>query len=105
MNNNYIIALLTVILLSLPFIGITEDIPLHFIITILIWSFAYTGWSIMGRFGLVSLGHGAFMAMVRTALLLELLWRKHTLAWYTSVNFNSIISCNCWLSLVLNLEL
>jgi branched-chain amino acid transport system permease protein len=36
--------------------------PLHLMVVILIWSFAYTSWSIMGRFGLVSLGHGAFMA-------------------------------------------
>jgi branched-chain amino acid transport system permease protein len=25
-----------------------------------LWSFIYTGWSLMGRFGLTSLGHGAF---------------------------------------------
>ncbi len=37
--------------------------PLHLMVVILIWSFAYTSWSIMGRFGLVSLGHGAFMAI------------------------------------------
>lgn len=37
--------------------------PLHILITILIWSFAYTSWSIMGRFGLVSLGHGGFMGV------------------------------------------
>ena len=36
--------------------------PLHLMVVILIWSFAYTSWSLMGRFGLVSLGHGAFMA-------------------------------------------
>jgi branched-chain amino acid transport system permease protein len=30
------------------------------LIQIFIWSFIYTGWSIMGRFGLTSLGHGAF---------------------------------------------
>ena len=41
------------------------------IIVIMIWSIAYTGWSVMGRFGLVSLGHGAFMAIggYTTALL------------------------------------
>jgi branched-chain amino acid transport system permease protein len=37
--------------------------PLHIMITILIWSFAYTSWSMMGRFGLVSLGHGGFMGV------------------------------------------
>ena len=45
--------------------------PLHIMIVILIWSFTYTGWSLMGRFGLVSLGHGAFMGLgaYATALL------------------------------------
>jgi branched-chain amino acid transport system permease protein len=32
-------------------------------VLILIWSFAYTSWSVMGRFGLVSLGHGGFMGV------------------------------------------
>ena len=62
MNNNIVIAAIGAILLSLPFVGV-DSYPLHLIIVILIWSFAYTGWSIMGRFGLVSLGHGAFMAI------------------------------------------
>ena len=35
----------------------------HILVIILIWSFIYTSWSLMGRFGLVSLGHGAFMAV------------------------------------------
>ena len=37
-----------------------EKYYLHLLIQILIWSFIYTGWSLMGRFGLTSLGHGAF---------------------------------------------
>src|SRR2546425_12860440 len=36
---------------------------MHILIIILIWSFAYTSWSVMGRFGLVSLGHGGFMGI------------------------------------------
>ena len=45
--------------------------PLHIMVVILIWAFTYTGWSLMGRFGLVSLGHGAFMGVgaYATALL------------------------------------
>lgn len=46
--------------------------PLHIMIIIMIWSFTYTGWSLMGRFGLVSLGHGAFMAL--GAYVTALLW-------------------------------
>jgi branched-chain amino acid transport system permease protein len=35
----------------------------HLLILILLWSFAYTSWAIMGRFGLVSIGHGAFLGV------------------------------------------
>jgi branched-chain amino acid transport system permease protein len=38
----------------------SEKYYLHLLIQILIWAFIYTGWSLMGRFGLTSLGHGAF---------------------------------------------
>ena len=62
MTSNVIIAVVAVILFALPSLGV-DSYPLHLIIVILIWSFAYTGWSIMGRFGLVSLGHGAFMSI------------------------------------------
>jgi branched-chain amino acid transport system permease protein len=53
------------VLVALPFIvgflfGNSEKYYLHLLIQIFIWSFIYTGWSIMGRFGLTSLGHGAF---------------------------------------------
>ena len=44
----------------LPFVY-HEAYPLHIMVLILIWSFVYTSWSVMGRFGLVSLGHGGFM--------------------------------------------
>ena len=49
-------------LLALPFVY-HQPYPLHILIIILIWSFAYTSWSLMGRFGLVSLGHGGFMGV------------------------------------------
>lgn len=35
----------------------------HLLVLVLLWSFVYTGWSIMGRFGIVSLGHGAFFGI------------------------------------------
>jgi branched-chain amino acid transport system permease protein len=38
----------------------SEKYYLHLLIQILLWAFIYTGWSLMGRFGLTSLGHGAF---------------------------------------------
>lgn len=37
--------------------------PLHLLILVLLWGFIYTGWSLMGRLGLVSFGHGAFMGL------------------------------------------
>jgi branched-chain amino acid transport system permease protein len=45
---------------------------MHLLIQILLWGFVYTAWSLMGRFGLVSLGHGAFMGV--GAYVPALLW-------------------------------
>ena len=73
MNSKALIAVIAAILFALPFIGL-DGYPLHLVIVILIWSFAYTGWSIMGRFGLVSLGHGAFMAI--GGYVTALLWNE-----------------------------
>jgi branched-chain amino acid transport system permease protein len=65
------------ILLALPFLvrfafAGSEKYYLHLVIQILIWSFIYTGWSLMGRFGLTSLGHGAFTGI--GAYVVVLLW-------------------------------
>jgi branched-chain amino acid transport system permease protein len=37
--------------------------PLHLLIMCLLWAFVYTGWAVMGRLGMVSLGHGAFLGI------------------------------------------
>jgi branched-chain amino acid transport system permease protein len=37
--------------------------PLHLMILVLLWGYIYTSWSIMGRLGMVSFGHGAFMGI------------------------------------------
>jgi branched-chain amino acid transport system permease protein len=58
-------------LIALPFVH-RDPYHLHILVLILIWSFAYTSWSIMGRFGLVSLGHGGFMGV--GAYVTALLW-------------------------------
>jgi len=58
-------------LIALPFVY-RDPYHLHILILILIWSFAYTAWSLMGRFGLVSLGHGGFMGV--GAYVTALLW-------------------------------
>lgn len=59
------------ILVALPFVGVPQY-TMHIIILILIWSFVYTSWAMMGRFGLVSLGHGAFLGIGAYAV--TLLW-------------------------------
>jgi len=58
-------------LIALPFVY-RDPYHLHLLVLILIWSFAYTSWSIMGRFGLVSLGHGGFMGV--GAYVTALMW-------------------------------
>ena len=58
-------------LIALPFFY-KQPYHLHVLVLILIWSFAYTSWSMMGRFGLVSLGHGGFMGV--GAYVTALLW-------------------------------
>ena len=57
--------LLAVLLLGAPFLltGGTGQYVLHVLIQVFIWSFVGQAWSLMGRFGLVSLGHGAFLGL------------------------------------------
>ena len=50
------------VLALVPLSGI-GNYPLHLIIICLLWSYVYTSWSIMGRLGLVSFGHGAFLGI------------------------------------------
>jgi branched-chain amino acid transport system permease protein len=45
---------------------------LHLLIQILIWASVYTAWALMGRFGFVSFGHGAFVGV--GAYVPALLW-------------------------------
>ena len=48
---------------------------MHIAIQILLWGFVYTAWSLMGRFGLMSLGHGAFLGI--GAYVPALLWNYY----------------------------
>ncbi len=63
---------------ALPWVAPIGDYHLHLVILMLIWGFIYTAWSIMGRFGLVSLGHGAFMGI--GAYGVTLLWNAFGLS-------------------------
>jgi branched-chain amino acid transport system permease protein len=67
----YIPWIVGALLVALPFVY-HQPYHLQVLVLILIWSFAYTSWSIMGRFGLVSLGHGGFMGI--GAYVTALLW-------------------------------
>ena len=64
---------LVVLLLVAPFVpmGGMRQYVFHVVIQIFIWSFIGGAWSLMGRFGLISLGHGAFLGIgAYTAVLL-----------------------------------
>jgi branched-chain amino acid transport system permease protein len=50
-------------LLALAPLAGMGNYPLHLLIMTLLWAFVYTGWAVMGRLGLVSLGHGAFLGI------------------------------------------
>src|SRR5262245_18683555 len=69
---------LTVLFLALiaagPFLpyGAGQQYVLHVLVQIFIWSFVGGAFSLMGRFGLVSLGHGAFLGL--GAYTTTLLW-------------------------------
>jgi branched-chain amino acid transport system permease protein len=74
MKTSYFSAIvLAAILTVLPFV-----VPvyfLHLLIQIVLWAFIYTAWSLMGRFGFVSFGHGAFMGV--GAYVPALLWNYY----------------------------
>jgi branched-chain amino acid transport system permease protein len=67
------------LLLALPFVpmGVMSQYVLHVAIQIFVWSFIGQAWSLMGRFGLVSLGHGAFLGV--GAYTTTLLWNYYSL--------------------------
>jgi len=70
---------------ALPWIGLAMlaafplaglgNYPLHMLIQVLLWGFVYTSWSIMGRLGMVSFGHGAFLGI--GAYVVVMLWNGY----------------------------
>jgi len=62
-----------------PFVpmGGMRQYTIHVLVQIFIWSFIGGAWSLMGRFGLVSLGHGAFLGV--GAYTTTLLWNFYGL--------------------------
>ncbi len=58
-------------------LGGMKEYVLHVMVQIFVWSFIGGAWSLMGRFGLVSLGHGAFLGLGAYAA--TLLWNFYGL--------------------------
>jgi branched-chain amino acid transport system permease protein len=56
-------ALVIAFLVAEPFLRLGRMREYHVIVQIFIWSFIGGAWALMGRFGLVSLGHGAFLGV------------------------------------------
>ena len=76
---NWVSWIVAAVLVTLPF-AFRDPYPLHILVLVLIWSFLYTSWSMMRRFGLVSLGHGGFMGI--GAYVTALLWNYlHVSPW------------------------
>jgi branched-chain amino acid transport system permease protein len=73
-----LVALALVAVLPLVPMGGMRQYVLHVVIQIFIWSFIGNAWSLMGRFGLVSLGHGAFLGV--GAYTTTLLWNFYGLS-------------------------
>ena len=75
-----IAALLLAVLAVVPFVpmGGMRQYVLHVVIQVFIWSFIGGAWALMGRFGLVSLGHGAFLGL--GAYTTTLLWNFYGLS-------------------------
>jgi branched-chain amino acid transport system permease protein len=69
-------AIVLVGLSVVPFVpmGGMRQYVLHVVIQVFIWSFIGGAWALMGRFGLVSLGHGAFLGL--GAYTTTLLWNS-----------------------------
>jgi branched-chain amino acid transport system permease protein len=72
-NRTIFIVAVAVLLLVLPFV--IPSYFMHLVIQILIFAFIYTAWALMGRFGFVSFGHGAFMGI--GAYVPALLWNYY----------------------------
>ena len=69
---------------------VTRDYFLHIAIQILLWGFIYTSWSLMGKFGLVSLGHGAFLGI--GAYVPALLWNYHAVTPWLGIPLATLLA-------------
>jgi branched-chain amino acid transport system permease protein len=75
--NKTIAIILLAVLLFVPLTGV-GNYPLHLMIMGLLWAYVYTSWAIMGRLGMVSFGHGAFLGI--GAYTVTMLWNWFALS-------------------------
>jgi branched-chain amino acid transport system permease protein len=61
-KSRIVFAVLLAALAVTPLLG-PGKYALHLMVMALLWSYIYTSWSIMGRLGMVSFGHGAFLGI------------------------------------------
>jgi branched-chain amino acid transport system permease protein len=87
--NRTLLLIAAAALIALPLVY-NEPYPLHLMVVVLIWSFAYTSWSLMGRFGLVSLGHGGFFGV--GAYSTALLWNYFHLSPFVGIPIGMVIT-------------
>ncbi len=73
----------------LPWI-VPSSYIVHLMVQVLLWSFIYTAWSLMGRFGLVSFGHGAFMGI--GAYVVVLMWNVYGLSPWLSIPLGILLA-------------
>ena len=76
-------------ILALP-LFVASPYTMHLLIQILLWGFVYTAWSMMGRFGFVSLGHGAFMGV--GAYVPALLWNYYDVTPWAGIPLGVLLS-------------
>ena len=89
MKGSHFLALIGLAALAVvPFF--TPPYLLHLLIQILLLSMIYTAWSVMGRFGFVSLGHGAFMGV--GAYVPALLWNYYGLTPWLGIPLGVLLS-------------
>jgi branched-chain amino acid transport system permease protein len=79
-----VVLLAAIAIVPLVPMGGMRPYVLHVVIQVFIWSFIGGAWALMGRFGLVSLGHGAFLGL--GAYTTTLLWNFYGLSpWLGSI--------------------
>lgn len=89
MDKRIMTALGITALAVVPLLGL-GNYHLHLLITVLIWGFVYTSWSVMGRFGMVSLGHGAFLGV--GAYVTTMLWNTMGLSPWMGIPVAMLVS-------------